>query len=182
MRIDVTNAVPVARNDSYTWAGGTLTVSAPGVLANDSDADGDALTAELVGGGVSGSLDLDPDGGFQLHPGGGFGSSGSFKYRVSDGKGWSPPVTVTLTIAAATPSQPRRQLRDPRPRPPRGRCRACRCPRSRCRACTAVDSAAQRARPAAHTTSDPRAVNPEPAGKHATNARAFHAALSLGKP
>ena len=121
VRIDVTNAAPVARNDSYTWAGGTLNVSAPGVLGNDSDADGDALIAELVGGGVSGSLDLDPDGGFQLKPGGGFGSSGSFQYRVSDGKVWSPPATVTLTIAAATPqptpSATPRPTPTPTPRP-----------------------------------------------------------------
>jgi len=113
VRIDVTNAPPVAHNDSYTWSGGTLTVSSPGVMANDADADGDALTADLVGGGVSGSLDLDPDGGFQLKPGGGFGSSGSFQYRVSDGSIWSSPVTVTLTISGAAPTP----VPTPRPTP-----------------------------------------------------------------
>jgi hypothetical protein len=117
VRIDVTNAVPVAFHDSYTWGGGTLTVSAPGVLTNDSDADGDALTAELVGGGVSGSLDLDPAGGFQLHPGGGFGSSGMFKYRVSDGIRWSSPVTVSLTIVVATPKPTPSPTPKPTPRP-----------------------------------------------------------------
>ena len=39
-------------------------------------------------------------------PGGGFGSSGSFQYRVSDGKAWSPPVTVTLTIAGNAETDP----------------------------------------------------------------------------
>ena len=111
VRITVTNAAPVARNDSYTWSGGTLNVSAPGVLTNDSDADGDNLTAELEGGGISGSLDLDPNGGFQFSPGGGFDSGGSFKYRIFDGRVWSPPVTVTLTISAPTPTP------TPTPRP-----------------------------------------------------------------
>jgi hypothetical protein len=117
VRITVTNAAPVARADSYTWGGGTLTVAAPGVLANDTDADGDSLTAELVGGGVSGSLDLDPNGGFQLKPGGGFGSSGSFQYRVSDGRIWSPAVTVTLTISGASATPVPTPVPTPRPTP-----------------------------------------------------------------
>jgi hypothetical protein len=116
--LTVTNATPVARADSYTWSGGTLTVSAPGVLANDTDADGDSLTAELVGGGVSGSLDLSPNGGFRLDPGGGFGSGGSFQYRVTDGLGWSATVTVTLTVApAATPRPTPTPTPRPTPRP-----------------------------------------------------------------
>jgi hypothetical protein len=117
VQLTVTNAAPVAHNDGYTWAGGTLTVAAPGVLANDTDADGDALIAELVGGGVSGSLDLDPNGGFQLKPGGGFGSSGSFQYRVSDGRLWSAPVTVTLTINGPSPTPVPTPRPTPTPRP-----------------------------------------------------------------
>jgi hypothetical protein len=109
--IQVTNAAPVARSDSYTWSGGTLTVGAPGVLANDTDADGDTMTVEMVGGGVSGSLDLHPNGSFQLDPGGGFGSSGSFQYRVWDGRVWSSAATVSLTISAAAPTA------TPTPRP-----------------------------------------------------------------
>ena len=119
VQIQITNAAPAPQADSYTWGGGTLTVNAPGVLANDADPDGDAMTVELVGGGVSGSLDLDPDGGFQLKPGGGFGTSGSFQYRVSDGRRWSPPVTVTLTIngPTPTPSPTPRPTPTPTPRP-----------------------------------------------------------------
>jgi Bacterial Ig domain len=116
-QIQVTNAAPVTRNDSYTWAGGKLSVSAPGVLTNDTDADGDALSAELVGGGVSGSLNMNPNGGFTLNPGGGFGSSGSFQYRVWDGRVWSAPATVTLTIAAATPTPAPTPPPTPRPTP-----------------------------------------------------------------
>ena len=42
-------AAPVAVNDSYTTNEDTaLTVVAPGILANDTDVDGDALTASVV--------------------------------------------------------------------------------------------------------------------------------------
>ena len=43
--VDAVNDAPVAANDSYTTTEDTpLTVAAPGVLANDTDVDGDALT------------------------------------------------------------------------------------------------------------------------------------------
>ena len=43
------NTPPVATDDAYAVIGGaTLTVPAPGVLGNDTDADNDALTAQLV--------------------------------------------------------------------------------------------------------------------------------------
>ena len=45
----LTNAAPVAANDSYNASrDATLTVAAPGVLANDNDANGNALTAKLA--------------------------------------------------------------------------------------------------------------------------------------
>ena len=44
-----TNEPPVAQNDSYSTDEDTpLVVAAPGVLANDTDADGNPLTAVLV--------------------------------------------------------------------------------------------------------------------------------------
>src|SRR5207244_5937541 len=47
--ITAVNDAPVAVNDSYTTAEDTtLNVAAPGVLANDSDVDGDSLSAVLV--------------------------------------------------------------------------------------------------------------------------------------
>ena len=43
------NDAPVAVDDSYTTNEDTpLTIAAPGVLGNDTDVDGDALTAALV--------------------------------------------------------------------------------------------------------------------------------------
>jgi hypothetical protein len=120
--ITVTNAKPVAVADSYTWPGGTLVIAAPGVLANDLDADGDPLIAELDGGGISGSFDLDEDGGFRYSPGGGFSGSGTVSYRVWDGLRWSNTATITLTIAAVptpfpTPTSTPRPSLTPRPTP-----------------------------------------------------------------
>ena len=66
------NSAPVAVNDAYTAIGGGPLVvpAAPGgVLDNDADADGDALTAVLVIGPSSGSLVLQPDGSFTYTPG-----------------------------------------------------------------------------------------------------------------
>lgn len=49
INVSFVNDVPVSADDSFTnTAGGTLTVPAPGVLANDIDVDGDILTATLV--------------------------------------------------------------------------------------------------------------------------------------
>src|SRR5205809_6490875 len=51
------NDAPVAADDSYTTPEDTgLTVSAPGVLANDSDVEADSLNAVLVSGPEHGSL------------------------------------------------------------------------------------------------------------------------------
>src|SRR5204863_895358 len=62
--IQVTPAVqanhpPVANNDSYATTRDTvLTVAAPGVLGNDTDADGDHLTATIVSSPAHGAVQL----------------------------------------------------------------------------------------------------------------------------
>ena len=104
--ITVRNATPVARADAYSTPLGTpMVIAAPGVLANDTDGDGDALTAELVSAsGISGSLDLDANGRLSYSPGGGASGTVSFSYRVWDGVAWSSPTTVSLTILSSTPT------------------------------------------------------------------------------
>jgi hypothetical protein len=98
--ITITNATPVANPDAYSgYAGTTLVVAAPGVLVNDTDADADPLVTQQVGG-VTGSLNLNSDGGFQYTPGGGFAGTATFNYRVWDGVAWSGTTTVSLTISA----------------------------------------------------------------------------------
>jgi hypothetical protein len=63
------NTPPVAVDDAYTTDEDTpLNVVAPGVLGNDSDADGDPLTAILNTGVSNGTLTLNADGSFDYTP------------------------------------------------------------------------------------------------------------------
>jgi hypothetical protein len=114
--ITITNATPTANPDAYSFSGSTLVVAAPGVLANDTDSDGDALVAQLVGG-ITGSLNLYSNGGFQYTPGGGFSGSATFTYRVWDGVAWSGTTTVTLTRPAPTPTPTPTPIPTPTPVP-----------------------------------------------------------------
>ena len=105
--VEEVNRAPVALDDDYeTDAGETLTVPAPGVLANDSDPDGDPLTAILEDDVSHGTLDLDPDGGFSYTPDEGFDGVDTFTYRASDGELQSAPATVTITVIPAPDPDP----------------------------------------------------------------------------
>jgi hypothetical protein len=106
IRVQVTggaaNRPPVAANDSYsTLAGTPLVVSAPGVLANDSDPDGDALVVTPGALPSNGTLTLAADGGFTYAPPAGFSGTDAFTYVASDSKGLSSTATVTVTVTAA---------------------------------------------------------------------------------
>ncbi len=92
------NQAPEARNDTVELgAGGSAVLS---VLANDSDPDGDLLTAQLIQGPTSGTLVLSKDGTFVYTPAEGFTGSDSFVYRAFDGTSWSAPATVTVIVPA----------------------------------------------------------------------------------
>jgi len=92
---------PVAVDDTYSTNEDTqLVVTAPGVLENDSDADGDTLTAVWVSDPAHGNLTLNGDGSFTYTPDTGYEGSDSFTYKVSDGELESNIATVTLTINA----------------------------------------------------------------------------------
>ncbi len=94
------NQAPVAADDSYAVdEDGTLSVTAPGVLANDTDGNGDDLDAVLVSGPAHGTLTLDAEtGGFVYTPNADFNGSDQFTYRASDGSETSAAVTVGLTV------------------------------------------------------------------------------------
>ena len=100
--INNTNDTPVAANDSYsTNEGQTLNVSRPnGVLANDTDADSDALTAVLVGAASSGTVMLNANGAFSFTPTAGFNGTATFTYQADDGTVRGNTATVTISVAA----------------------------------------------------------------------------------
>src|SRR5262249_39690655 len=92
--ISVSNVAPVAYDDSYTVNAGTKTVIPPSVLVNDSDDDGDSLTATVVSGPAHGALTLNSDGSFSYTPDSGFGGTDTFVYQATDGIA-SATATVT---------------------------------------------------------------------------------------
>jgi hypothetical protein len=99
------NYPPVANNDSYsTVVNMTLTVGSPGILANDTDADGDNLTAILVTSTTNGILNLNTNGGFSYTPTNNFIGTDSFIYEASDGSTNSNPATVTITVTTNQPA------------------------------------------------------------------------------
>jgi adhesin/invasin len=93
------NQPPSAVADHYTVnAGETLSQTAPGVLANDTDPDGGSLTAGLVEQPANGTVTLMPDGSFTYVPTPGFVGPDTFTYQASDGVDASAPVTVTIDV------------------------------------------------------------------------------------
>lgn len=101
MRVKPSNAAPQAVAETYFTQEDTPVIAdAPGVLANDVDADGDPLTAVLVQAPFGESFELRPDGSFEYYPPPDFDSPVSFRYRVDDGLVLSAPVTVGIEITA----------------------------------------------------------------------------------
>jgi VCBS repeat-containing protein len=95
------NDAPVAANDAYaTDEDTTLTVAAPGVLVNDTDVEGDSLTAVLASSPSHGTLTLNADGSFSYTPNANFNGSDSFTYKANDGTDASNVATVTITVNA----------------------------------------------------------------------------------
>ncbi|MGV8040683.1 MAG: Ig-like domain-containing protein [Thermoanaerobaculaceae bacterium] len=92
---------PVAVADAYLVSGALLSVPPLGVLANDSDPDGDTLTANLVTGPAKGTLSLFANGSFTYAPSVGATGTDTFTYRASDGALFSGNATVTLTLNSA---------------------------------------------------------------------------------
>ena len=115
------NRPPSAGDDAYETAQDTpLNVSSPGVLGNDSDPDGDTLSAVKLTEPQHGTLNLNANGSFAYTPAAGYSGPDSFTYRASDGSAGSGAATVTLTVTAAAPRRAdrhdRRRLRGGRAR------------------------------------------------------------------
>ncbi len=95
------NTAPVAASDSYTATQSTtLSVPAPGVLANDSDPQGNPMTAVLDDAPDHGSVTLSSNGSFTYTPASGYSGSDSFSYHARDGSLNSGIVTVGIFVDA----------------------------------------------------------------------------------
>jgi ELWxxDGT repeat protein/VCBS repeat-containing protein len=108
LSVTATNTAPVAVNDdgyriSQT---GTLAISAPGVLANDTDAETPtaSLSVLTTATAANGTLSLQADGSFTYRPNAGFSGTDSFTYRVSDGSLTSNLATATITVTVPLPN------------------------------------------------------------------------------
>jgi VCBS repeat-containing protein len=96
------NDLPVAVADSYSGTEDlVLSVSAAdGVLKNDSDPEGDTVTASLQTQATHGTVALASDGSFSYTPSANYTGNDSFSYQVADGKGGSATATAVLSLAA----------------------------------------------------------------------------------
>ncbi len=94
------NTAPVSNNDAYAMdEDGVLEVIAEnGVLANDEDADGDTLSAELVDPPQNGTVELNSDGSLRYQPGADFHGADAFTYQVSDGTESSELAVVEIVV------------------------------------------------------------------------------------
>src|SRR5262249_37363563 len=121
------NDAPVAGNDSYTTAEDTqLSIAAPGVLGNDTDVDGDALSPILVSGPAHGALALSTNGSFTYTPAANYNRQTVFSDRATA----RAPAPRRQSPPPSPPSTPRRSPRTTRTRPPRIRPWSSGCPGS----------------------------------------------------
>ncbi|MCS3742993.1 DUF4082 domain-containing protein [Rhizobium sp. BK661] len=95
------NSTPVATDDSgFTISrNGVLTVSFASLTANDTDANGDALTIIGVGNAVNGTVALDTQTGNVIFtPNANYIGPASFSYTLSDGRGGTDQGSVSLSV------------------------------------------------------------------------------------
>ncbi len=120
LTVTAVNDNPVAVNDSYVTPQGeifrttdptgsaTTTTNDNGVLANDTDVEGNPLTAELTLAPTRGTVVVNANGTFVYTPGPTAiqGTTDTFKYRATDAFGGiSNEATVTITIGQALASR-----------------------------------------------------------------------------
>ncbi|ELB2105616.1 tandem-95 repeat protein, partial [Vibrio parahaemolyticus] len=95
------NDAPIAVNDVYsTLEDEPLIVPTSGILTNDSDVDGDVLTATQLTVPTHGSLSLLGDGSFEYIPNPDFFGVDTFTYNLCDTNGLCDEATVTINVGA----------------------------------------------------------------------------------
>ena len=95
------NNPPIANADSYTAAkDSVLNVAAPGVLTNDTDADGNPLTAVKATDPAHGALTLNANGSFTYTPTTNWSGDDSFTYCASDGQTNSNTAVCQISVSS----------------------------------------------------------------------------------
>jgi VCBS repeat-containing protein len=109
------NAAPIVQDDAAVTDKATaITISAPGVLSNDRDPDGDPLVVTAATGttaqgatfavNADGSYSYDPRGSATLQAlAAGYTAQDSFAYEVSDGRGGVATGTVNMSVTGSKP-------------------------------------------------------------------------------
>src|SRR5207253_2344066 len=93
--VTAVNDPPVAVTDAYTTAEDTiLAPAAPGVLGNDSDVDGNTLTAIKFTDPAHGTVTVNANGSFTYVPATNYNGADSFTYKANHG----PPVSTYATL------------------------------------------------------------------------------------
>ncbi|RDE49091.1 MAG: tandem-95 repeat protein, partial [Candidatus Accumulibacter meliphilus] len=95
--VSAVNGAPTGVADNFT--GNEDQPITGNVLDNDSDVDGQELSAILVSGPANGSLQLEADGSFSYTPKRDFNGVDSFSYRANDGQFDSDVATVSLRVS-----------------------------------------------------------------------------------
>lgn len=96
----VINTAPISVDDEFQIDEDSVLTrtAATGVLANDVEADGDALTVTLLEGTSNGTLDLQADGSFTYTPDLNYHGTDQFTYEISDGIEDSGVATVLINV------------------------------------------------------------------------------------
>jgi VCBS repeat-containing protein len=100
--VTCTNDAPVAIDDNYDVdEDQPLSIAAPGVLENDTDADAsDVLSAGSTSPpGHASQFSLDANGSFGYTPSADFNGTDTFAYKADDGTDLSNEATVTITVS-----------------------------------------------------------------------------------
>lgn len=97
--ITAVNDVPVANPDSFTTRRNTpITLQVSTILSNDTDVDGDTLTAISATMPANGTLTAAGSAAVTYTPRNNFTGADTFRYTISDGRGGTASATVTINV------------------------------------------------------------------------------------
>jgi hypothetical protein len=98
----IINTPPVVGNDHYDVVEDVRFTpdAARGVMANDRDAEGDPLSAQLITEPAHGTLVFQPDGSFAYEPAANYFGPDAFTYKLADWTDESEAATVNLNVIA----------------------------------------------------------------------------------